>query len=860
MSEQSGQISAALSGERWRELQTVLGDVRALRRCGEQPSDEEVERRYAHLMPELRAGLQLLPSLEKAEGKTPQTDAGGAVANDPIARILQSHLPRYCVMEQTSHGAQGAVYKAERLDDGAFVAIKVLDPPLFASERSHRRFQHEIDIIARLDHPHIVEMIEHGSVGNCHYFIMPFVHGVPIDEHVELFEPSLQERLELFVKVCRAVAAAHRMGIIHRDLKPSNIFVDADGEPMILDFGLADLIDRRDGGDGDGWMVPASVGFLSPEQVSPDYSQIDTRSDVYSAGVLLYVVLTGTFPYNVYGPPSDALRHIAEDKPMRLREAIRNGNHTTVRRPPRLDAEIEAIVFKALEKEPERRYQSCTALADDLQRYLDGRAVSVLSGHRWHLTKRFVLRHKAGIALATVLVIVAILGWSQYQLEQQRQQWLAQRHQASREAELDAHGDAVLAAGVMVAPEQLADMTEAQSADYYRWVRLPVRDFDDFDAGTLAGGPTFFFGKLREGDEDVESQTSAWLDANRELLDAWRGAFLANRVRFREKEAPFEMQPVPLFDACRIGSALVARAFLRLREGDVELDQALLDLRAARSVAYSLEQGMTFENLQQGLTLRSFIAMALLDIASTKGLNRQTADFILSEIDVPRFDVAWHKEFRSRLPYLSRAVSPTSVDVDPIVDLRRLDFLLVGYLSESVEKHGGNLGAVLRQSQMESAIQETLAGPRGWQDMSLADVDAEYAAWRQEFTARVRRNPMLYSIQANKPMICARTNVRAARRVLRLAAFYYLHGREAGMLPPVVQGALTSARLAIPDDPITGEKFDIQFDGNRLIVESASIESQAVVAQTASWFKAHPADDRPNRVRYLTTRFDDRAP
>jgi serine/threonine protein kinase len=255
------------------------------------------------------------------------------------------------------------VYEAEQDQPRRAVALKVIKPGLVSSELL-RRFEQESQALARLQHPAIAQIYEAGTAdagfGPQPFFAMELVRGQSLLD-ADQRRLSVRQRLELMVKICEGVQHAHQRGLIHRDLKPGNILVDETGQPKILDFGVARVTDSDLGAtrQTDVGQLVGTLAYMSPEQVLADPLELDTRSDVYALGVILYELLAGRLPYELSAQPLEAARIIREQDPAPL---------SSISRVYRGD--IETITAKALEKDKARRYASAAGLAADVQRYL----------------------------------------------------------------------------------------------------------------------------------------------------------------------------------------------------------------------------------------------------------------------------------------------------------------------------------------------------------------------------------------------------------------------------------------------------------------------------------------------------------
>jgi tetratricopeptide (TPR) repeat protein len=298
----------------------------------------------------------------------------------------------------------GVVYLAER-DDGEYrqeVALKVLTRGV-QQQKLLRLFRNERQILAQLQHPNIVRLLDGGTDRGQVYYVMEYVEGTPITEYCVKHGLTLRQRLDLFCRVCDAVGYAHRKLIIHRDLKPGNVLVTAAGVPKLLDFGLAKAL-QQETGRGD---TSVSVGtmltpaYASPEQVRGEHLSVAT--DVYSLGVILYELLTNRNPHlDGEKSPIEACRTICEQDPCPPSQA------SEPRLKRQLAGDLDNIVLMALRKEPERRYGSVDELRQDIERYLGGFAVRASRASAHYLCRKYLVRHRWGVAVFTVGSIAAL--------------------------------------------------------------------------------------------------------------------------------------------------------------------------------------------------------------------------------------------------------------------------------------------------------------------------------------------------------------------------------------------------------------------------------------------------------------------
>jgi eukaryotic-like serine/threonine-protein kinase len=348
---------------------------------------------------------------------------------------LPERVGAYRVIREIGRGGMGAVYLAER-DDAQFrmqVALKLV-PRGMDSEQTLRRFWEERQILATLQHPQIARLLDGGVADDGRpWFAMEYVEGVPIDRYCEENALGIDARLRLFCRVCEAVEYAHRTLVVHRDLKPSNIMVTGEGEPKLLDFGIAKLLQPGDAGAEA--LTRAGMQLMTPEYASPEQVRgepITTASDVYALGVVLYELLTGQRPYGVETrTPHELERAVCETDPAPPSVAVRRRDRgeagrarpmepaAAVRRARRLSGDIDHIVLKALRKEPEHRYASVATLREDVLRHLDGFPVRAREGRRAYRLRKFVRRHRVPVA-AAALVFLSLAGGVAAALQQAR--------------------------------------------------------------------------------------------------------------------------------------------------------------------------------------------------------------------------------------------------------------------------------------------------------------------------------------------------------------------------------------------------------------------------------------------------------
>lgn len=319
-------------------------------------------------------------------------------------------IGNFQVLGQLGAGGMGVVYVAQQERPKRTVALKVMrrvmaDPNSAAAQRVLRRFEHEAELLGRLHHPGIAQIYEAGTYeagGLTHpYIAMELVKGEPLLVYAHKHNMGTREKLVLLERVCEAMQHAHRNGVIHRDLKPANILVDETGRPKILDFGVARTTTNELQLTSEHTAVGQLIGtlpYMSPEQVSGDPNAVDTRSDVYALGVILYELLAGRLPYDLSSRSlPEAARIIRDEEPTKL---------STVDRVFRGD--VEMIVAKALEKDRARRYQSASELGDDIARYLSGQPIAARRDSAMYVLRKQLKRYR-GVVTTAVFAFLVVL-------------------------------------------------------------------------------------------------------------------------------------------------------------------------------------------------------------------------------------------------------------------------------------------------------------------------------------------------------------------------------------------------------------------------------------------------------------------
>jgi len=322
-----------------------------------------------------------------------------------------STIGRYRIIREIGAGGTGVVYEAEQGRTHQHVALKFINPGL-ASAAGLRRFELETEVLGRLQHVGIARVFDADTFdaggGPQPFFAMELIEGQALTQYAKEQRLSTRERLDLLAKVADAVHHAHQHGIIHRDLKPGNILVTLDGQPKVLDFGVARVTDAdmRITRQTDMGQLIGTIAYMSPEQTTGWTDELDIRSDVYTLGVVGYELLAGRLPYPMEGRPIvDQLRTIQRVEPLRLHTGTAWDGHSA--RP--LGGDVETIIGKALEKDKTRRYQSASEFAADMRRYLNDEPIMARPPSATYQLRKFACRNKALVTgLAGVFVVLAL--------------------------------------------------------------------------------------------------------------------------------------------------------------------------------------------------------------------------------------------------------------------------------------------------------------------------------------------------------------------------------------------------------------------------------------------------------------------
>jgi serine/threonine protein kinase len=422
--------------ERWQRLSRLLDEAMDMPKDARAPWLSALQRED----PELAASLERALADRESEGfaKFLEGPSPLSVENLESVTLVGRHIGPYIIDVEVGRGGMGSVWRAHRADgryEGT-VAIKFIHA-MWIGKAGEQRFQFEGQVLARLNHPNIARLLDAGvAEGSQPYFVLEYVQGEPIDAYCERLGLDVRARVKLFLGVLHAVAHAHGNLIVHRDIKPGNVFVKTDGTVKLLDFGIAKLIDDDPQA---AQMTRASAIALTPQYAAPEQllgQPISTATDVYSLGLLLYLLLTGEHPVPQGTRSSAALMQaVLTEEPPRASSVAK----IAAVRSRSLEGDLDNILHKAIKKDPAERYASVDAFADDLQRFLSDEPVQARPDTAYYRVSKFVKRHTVGTALVCIAVVALSASVLAATLQARRAeraavQAIAERGRADREA------------------------------------------------------------------------------------------------------------------------------------------------------------------------------------------------------------------------------------------------------------------------------------------------------------------------------------------------------------------------------------------------------------------------------------------
>ena len=562
------------------------------------------------------------------------------------------------ILEEVSRGGQGVVLRARRTD-GTLVAVKRLIAGTLTGTRGRIRFEREMEIAARLDHPGIVPLLQRAILDRQPLLVMPWVEGIPPDRWARPNSGRPRTRREivgLLLRICDAVSHAHQRGVIHRDLKPSNILVDDKGMPHVLDFGIGKLLLEDAESARQLTLTTEFLGsptYAPPERLLSTDTPSDVRDDVYSLGILLYNLLANAEPYPFGSTLASAIRAIQEQEPIPLR-----------RHDAAIERDLAAVVHMAISKEPERRYASVAELRADLQRFQTGDAVAAHPPSRLYGLKKAMRRNPAAsvfacLSLGLILGFGAYAGWQAKRLASQRNDAYQARGDAKEEAarthdalgflteELIGQLDPKLRGRVASVPEILRDASAdigtrfGDDPDLEAEVRLAIGRMQLLNGDYRGAGDQLALAQRRLEDAEADGfEVSPTLQRELFLVTAevhlQRAAYAPSEQALDHAEA-LSTPSTPRSDAFRLARLRIRLAMAR---GQVAQAESLcLAHRSSLPVAFDEERWQT--------------DLLLVSILRSGGQAQASVDLARSLID------RWHAN--SATPSLATPTSPPTI-------------------------------------------------------------------------------------------------------------------------------------------------------------------------------------------------------
>ncbi len=744
-----------------------------------------------------RMGSGGLPVPAGASGTTDErlTRNGGRGVEDPLAAFQ--------IVKEVRRGAQGIVYKAIQRSTDRVVALKVLH------DRAASSF--EVKLVAGLRHPNVVTVYDAGISEGRPYYAMELIDGSPLDRFLSEHAPDTKAKLRLFVKICAGVMHAHQRGVIHRDLKPSNILVEADGEPRVLDFGLAKGVAVGRSGPGaslesEGVFV-GTLAYASPEQAAGQVDEIDTRSDVYALGVILYEMLTGRRPYLVPEDRQGALEVITRSEPER--PSTKCGE---------LDDDIDCIVRKAMAKDPTERYQSVESLVAEINQYLNGRPIEQKRDRLGYVVRRVASRHRRAFGLAVTLVfvlgalsttILSLLAGGRATAATARR-----RFELARLADLRTLQEYQVGVASTNRLYEIAHLPPDRVESHMRRYQSPPIEPDGVFGALVEGMPANLIEAARRGEGDEYEEAKRWLEGVGPQLDSLAATLKSNSFRFAVARGSYKAlgwDRVSIRKAADACAAFVGRAYQRRATGDHH--GAVADVHAATLLATDIGDGVLTVHKNCAYHCRSQI-LGLLQVALTESIENNAgaelyAQQALTNLSTPQAFVSLLPTCLGIGELMNVGLVADSTGKAERFDLVRLDVLLGGFLeskglltAENIERFG-EFGA----EDLMSMIDRYIMCASDWDGLTAFEVREQMDSLTANLLRERETNPLLQLFNLPGKEFLARLRTDSRHRAVRLAAFAIEYRAQHERWPPDLRDALPPNAAEEIVDSRTGRPF-----------------------------------------------------
>jgi len=649
------------------------------------------------------------------------SDASGTVDFSPSPNGPGDQIGRYKLLQLIGEGGFGSVYMAEQQEPvRRKVALKIIKLGM-DTKQVIARFEAERQALALMDHPNIARVLDAGSTETGRpYFVMELVKGVPVTEYCRENTLTTTDRLELFTKICQAIQHAHHKGIIHRDLKPGNVLVtlhDGIAVPKVIDFGIAKALHQRLTEKTlftESHQFMGTPVYMSPEQAEMSGLDVDARTDIYSLGVLLYELLTGTTPFNVERmkslshvdirnlireaephKPSTRINTLGKDAAPTAR--LQQTDRGTLRRV--LQGDIDCIVMKALEKDRTRRYETANGMMFDVRRYLAGEPVLASPPSKVYRARKFVRRHRVAVAVSAgffgvilIALITSLTLWRRAEAEGANARFRLEAARAEVSRNFDEY-QAIIPR--LRRAEELAKLVPKEVRERYpqdapsttyleatNWITdlFPGSTENDPVTGHVALNPETIESVIacaRCLDRPRDSVALAWLRANRDGMD--RLVEATSRHRFSFGVSPdgdlLVRALLPSLRDARFGAeALTACALVHHDEG--RNDEAVANLEAALRTSRYIGDGATLISTLAEIACHRVILNAfrwmVIDVVLNGSLPASYATFLETVPPLPDFRYSYIIEIRTLRQMLNEAFAKSSDGAPVRLDLTRL--------------------------------------------------------------------------------------------------------------------------------------------------------------------------------------------